>query len=449
MDLIYTIYIGRYTKELLGVEPDFSKLDCTEINGRLGTSQFKDFYIYACQQGWINHTLQFTQDLNIDEEITQKMLRQVYLPSAQTYGILRTYTLQDLDHDSKVRVSQLQTFYTNIIAYLVVSRFSGLQRGVDKELWIRPLINLDYRLFTIRFNFSTVLHIKDYQEVKDTVELPIERFIGDNEHYYTYDNWVFDNLEKDNFRTKGYTYPEKHQHLLDSKYYQVGLPIFKYEKAVNLTAGNIAGLKQVHLCVIKEVGPRSITLNTTSITGTNEDLDYIKEQNNHLDEIFSLDNGLGAVNQRVENLDYSFIGIDTCMMGTMRLWGKTDKERKENFLDEMFEEKYFIRGVGDQLQTDLFITRPEFPQVYTPGHKYFKVTMTYADAVFWLLDDHKVLFDRELFKQVYKGYLAYDKPLAEMTTEELIQTLLNSEVEQNIQTGKGMDAQYQAYLLAL
>lgn len=446
MDLVYTIYIGRYTKEVLNLEPDFSKLDCSEIDGRLNASTYYAFYVHACLEGWINSTLTFTHDLDLELKFGPRTLQYVHLPSMKEYGVLPEYTKQDLDVKGHVTRSQLQTYYTSIIAYLVVERYRQSTTGVRASEWRRPMINLVSELFSQRYNFSTVLHIANYKEVQDTVILPIARYTGKNLHYYTYDNWVFDNLEKGNYRTKGYTYDEKLQHLNETKYYQPGLPVFKYEKAVNLTAGKISGLKNVHICVIQEIKPREIVMNKTSIVGTKEDLALEKEQNQHLEEIFVIDNNLGAVNQRIETLDYSLLGVDVVMMGTMRQWLQKAKDIEENFLDEMFEEKYFIRGVGDQLTTELHITRPELPAVFTKEHKYFKIQLTYADAVYWLLDDHGIDFDRELFKEVYKDYLQFDIPLAEMSTPELIKTLLKSQVTANMNAGISMSNQYIEYL---
>lgn len=436
MDLLYLIYIGKYIKEVLNDEPDFTDIDCTDIIGKVNDPVYTPFISYACYIGWINESLAFYNTINLDDFESAKAKSEIYCKSPDSNNLLDYYKIDDYAIEHSIKVSQYQFFYVNLISWLVVNRYYYLQRGL---IWTKPFVKLDPVLFSYRFNGVFTTHIMRYAEVNKTINTNIKEIVGTHQHMYDFDCWVFDNTSKGNLRNVGYTITQKYQHIMDSKYYQIGLPVFYYEKSNNLTAGNVSGLKQVHIAIIRDIKPQGITLEITNIRSTHADVDKILNENDYLSDYLNYDPNIGALYSRVETLDYTGIGVDHLMLAAPRKWSLSSTEKDQIFIEDIFEEKYFIRGVGDDLLTNLHIQLPGYPENYTPGHKFYEIELSYADVVYWLLKEWKVDFNTQAFKDVYKNYLMFDKPVADLNNVDMIKALYSTSSSLNKTTALALN----------
>lgn len=453
MDLVYVVYLGRYLKDFLEEEVDFSDLDSSPIYRMFYDLKYITLIPYALEQGWINDTFDFVRQFEVDK-INRKFtkdgldLEYYYLKDLREFNfeLEAEYDIFSISKVGEIKAYTLQNAYLHMIGYFVVLKYVMEKLAKEqKELftWVKPKINLEYQIFTARFNSVFVMHAIQYKEVAEAVEVVIPDTVKEKMHDYLYDNWIWDNQTKGNLYSKGYTYLEKYEHIKETKYYQPGLPVFFYEKSNPIYAGNITGLKQVQLAIIEEIKPMNIRLNLTSLSITKDDLTAIFLDNTQLEDIFVIDDAIKNLNQRKETFDLSTLGIDHYMMGTMRLWRKSEKEIKEKYLEEVFEEKFFIHGVGEPYTNKMKINTKDLPQAYQKGYQSFDVEFTYADAVLWLLKEWDVAFDEELYKEVYKDYFEFKgKPYAELNTVELYKQLQQSDLEINRQAGVLLEEKY-------
>lgn len=442
-DAIYTIYVGRYIQEVLKEEPDYSNLDCTELKGKVSISSYYNFYIHAKQQGWINSTFELFDEIELDNDKSKRDTSLHFVESLVPIGVVDNFDINIVNeyYDKIYMNNQYQVIYTSYVAYLVVKRFESLRQGNTD--WKRIRIQVNEQVFTIRYGYMFVFHIMQYPEVLETVHDMLDKIKPDDRHTFIFDNWIYDNTDKGNLSEDGYTYKEKIEQLEKSKYYQPGLPIFMYEKSNNITAGNSTGLKQVSLAVINGFTEQLVDLTVLSTRSTKEDINALMEDNMHLSDIYIIEDGFYSLHQRREVIDMTSLGIDYVMMGTARLWAKTVRERKDNeYLGGLFEEKFFIKGVGEYNTTEVNLTRPELPVAGTNKHVYYKFRLNYAEAVYWIMKDWGISFDSELFKEVYKDYLYCDKPLYDLTTEEFINEMKNSRDMYNRTIANNMELQY-------
>ena len=447
-DLVFLVYVGRYIKQELQQDPDYSSINvdpsmtCPDMMKNKNLIEFlKDSEV----QGGLNTTLSFYRsivelDINTDnlEENFANLVP--YTGSIDMLGVKSDY--KDMDFISELskyaKNSQFQFIYISLVARLLVLRYisNNLQKSGYSEVF-DSIISLQVRAELLYFKTSLVYltHIINYPEVKSLIAIQDMEYINMYSTFLYY-AWGYDQQTKGLMKSKGFTVEDKIKAIESNPKYENNLPVLLYTKKENYNATKDSYIETADLVIIRNYDEQYLFIEKTRITDTKVGRIAETNQNRIIKEINSIRINMDDLeyNPEYETFNLSNIGIGGTMMAGMRKNGKSKKAIKEDYIDSTFEEEEFIKELDATSNVRIFINPSnilnELDEDEVVNNR-IEVVMTQVDAVYWLLKDWGVQFDEERYKELYKDSFEYEVPLYNMELPVLYKALQASDMEIN------------------
>lgn len=192
--------------------------------------------------------------------------------------------------------------------------------------------------------------------------------------------WVNSLVERGYLTQEGFTIEEKKSYLdKNNKYFRVGSVVNILERKRKMTTYRFSSILNCHLAVIRSISDRFINVEIIPQKFTRAQYEYdFLEAPEHAKLLYE-DGTLPIQPTRRESFSYFELGIEGCTKDD------TNMVHEYKILNRLND-----KGEGDVTQ-----------YVFGKDGNSFKKSMSFNEAVWYILKEHKITFDEDLFKEVY------------------------------------------------
>lgn len=443
-DLVFLSYIGKYVYELEGVTPDFGKFKCNNLENMSKNKNLMDF-IYECgQRGWINDTLEFYKEFGHEKLDESGIYLPVELKPLLTQPLsglgVRPYYTRKLiiSNTYDIRNNQIQFAMIDLIAGLLVRKyFNAVDKNTNEVNSNKYRIDILNELLYNKYNLVYFTHVYRYPEVNNLIYIK-DKFYEEEYSRFLYASWGYDNIQRGYFTIYGATKKDKYNKIKSDPRYKIGMPLVLYRKDSNFISSNWSDLVDAEIVIIDGYDKDKVILRKTGINNTRAGVKAYLSKNMQARELY-LSKGDFDLDSKTPSEVTSYDLDDISVEGIMTL-SSTELEKaffKENKILPRQEESYVLKSLDENLYENLYIGRPDLPDIQDDDYRSVQLEMTYIDAIYWLLKDWDEPFDEENYKDVYDyGFEYYKAPLFDMSTPQLALAMIKSDRKLNNEEGK-------------